>query len=367
MPPKVVVNGRFLVQPLSGMQRFAEELLTALDHLLDSDPALLESIGAPVVMVPPGDARSPPWRHLQIVQVGRHKGHLWEQVDLAIAARNSLLLNLTASGPLLHSRSVLVLHDAAIFAHPEHFSRKYLLWHRFLRPRIANRALKLGTVSHFSKSELAKWCKVPESKFVVLYDSAEHILECTPEPEVINRNGLESGRFALTVGNQSPNKNIPLAVQAFLNAAPPEWKLAVVGGGANNVFGETVNINSNRVVRLGRISDGELRALYESAGLFLFPSRYEGFGVPPLEAMSLGCPVVSSDSSAMPEVLGNAAAYFPSNDIDSFSNRIQELTAPLAPTDQFRKEGHLRAKKYTWANSAAELANLLRSMCVERT
>lgn len=359
MRSELVINGRFLTQPLSGMQRFAEELLGAFDELLTRDAALRSRVGSPRVFVPKGAVRSPRWQNITIEQVGSHTGHVWEQVDLAWAARGRMLLNLTAAGPLLHSRSIVVLHDAAIFAHPEHFSKKYILWHTFLRPRIAKRAIRLGTVSKFSRDELAKWCGVPTSKFEVIYDSAEHLLQCAPEPGVLEKNGLTPGQYALTVGNQSPNKNIALAVRAFLQAAPHEWKLAVVGGGANNVFAQTEQLDDHRVVRLGRISDGELRSLYEHSGLFLFPSRYEGFGVPPLEAMALGCPVVTSDASAMPEVLGDAAAFFRSDDLNDFCARIREVAADGELARGLVASGRARAMTFSWSNSAQHLVRLL--------
>lgn len=360
-PLPVVINGRFLTQPLSGMQRYAQELVGALDARLEAEPELRARL-RPVVLVPRGERRAPGWRHIPIRQVGRLKGHAWEQIDLAIAARKAVLLNLISAGPLAHSRSILVMHDAAVFAHPEHFSRAYRTLHRFLRPRLARRASKLVTISEFSRRELARYCGVPESAFTIIPDSAEHILAVTPDPSVLARHGLEPGRYGLTVGNQTPNKNIALAIRAFVRAAPPGWRLAVAGGGSDRIFAGGAVEDHPAVARLGRVSDGELRALYENAGLFLFPSRYEGFGVPPLEAMALGCPVLSSDSSAMPEVLGDAALYFRSDDEGDCATQIDALLGSPVRGVPLKAAGLGRAACFSWAQGGRDLASLLVSL-----
>ncbi len=353
-PRPLFINGRFLTQPLSGMQRYAGELVGALDALFESEPALGDAF-RPEVLVPQGNRREPGWRRIPIRPVGRLSGHAWEQVDLARAARGGILVNLTAAGPLLHFRSILVLHDAAVFAHPEHFSFAYRTLHRFLRPRLAKRARRLVTISEFSRRELSRWCGVAPDAFEIIGDGAAHILEVDPDASVLARHGLEPGRFALTVGNQSPNKNVALAVRAFLAAAPPGWRLAVAGGGSDRVFAASRIDDHPSVARLGRVTDEELRALYENAGMFLFPSRYEGFGVPPLEAMALGCPVISSDAAAMPEVLGDAALFFRSDDEADLARAIVALGAGTDLRSRLAMAGRARAAIHKWSDGARRL------------
>lgn len=355
---RLFINGRFLTQPLSGMQRYAGEMVSALDAILGGDAGLRARL-RPEVLVPPGERREPGWSTIPIRSVGRLKGHAWEQIELGWAARGGVLVNLSAAGPLAHGRSVLVLHDAAIFAHPEHFSLAYRTLHRFLRPRLARRAARLVTISEFSRRELAEWCGVEPEAFTVIGDSAEHIAHVAADAGILARHGLERGRYALTVGNQSPNKNIALAVRAFVAAAPEGWRLAVAGGGSDRIFGGGAVDDHASVARLGRVSDGELRALYENAGVFLFPSRYEGFGVPPLEAMTLGCPVISSDASAMPEVLGEAAVYFPSDDEAALSAAISRVIGDAALRDRLTMDGLRRASLFNWNSSATKLLKCL--------
>lgn len=358
---KVFINGRFLTQPLSGMQRYAEELLSALDAELGDSSSLGLSNVSFEVLVPQGMIRRPGWKNLRIRQIGRMKGHAWEQFELYFASRAGVLVNLTSCGPLLHRRSVLAMHDAAIFEHPEHFSLSYRTWHRFIRPKLARRACSLITISEFSRRELAKFCGVNPASFTIVPDSAEHILHVQSDDTTLQRFGLTRGAYALTVGNQTPNKNIALAISAFEMAAPDGWMLAVAGGGADKIFGQVQTEVSSRVRALGRVSDEELRALYEGAGLFLFPSRYEGFGVPPLEAMSTGCAVLSSDSSAMPEVLGDAAAYFRSDDVDDFSRCIASILKNQDEREQLIEKGRLRAASYSWKKGGGTLSQIIKN------
>lgn len=354
----IYINGRFLTQPLSGMQRYAEEMVSGLDRLATASDGSLGGRRL-VVLVPDVPHRTPGWASVRIESFGRLKGHAWEQIELAWRARGKTLLNLCAAGPLAHGRTVLVLHDAAIFAHPEHFSKAYRTLHRFLRPRLARKARRLVTISDFSRRELARYCGVPESAFQVLGDSAEHILHGGSDPAILDRYGLTPGRYALTVGNQTPNKNIALAIRAFLLASPPGWRLAVAGGGSDRIFAGTTTEEHASVSRLGRVSDAELRALYEKAGLFLFPSRYEGFGVPPLEAMALGCPVISSDASAMPEILGDAALYARCDSEEDMAAQITRLSMDDALRGQLVERGYARRKDFSWDRAATLMKDIL--------
>ena len=356
----VFINGRFLTQPLSGMQRYAQELVSALDRRLAGDPDLAAQL-RPVALVPRGARRDPCWHNITVHETGWLRGHAWEQVELAIAARSGTLINLTSAGPLAHNNSILIIHDAAIFVHPEHFASGYLTLHRFLRPRLARRARTLVTISEFSRRELAAWCGLSEAAFTVIPNSAEHILRAIPDAEILTRHGLQPGRYAFTAGNQTPNKNIALAIRAFTRVAPKGWRLAVAGGGSDRIFASDTQEHHPTVTRLGRVSDEELRALYENAGLFLFPSRYEGFGVPPLEAMSLGCPVLSSDASAMPEVLGKAAVYFRSDDEEDMAENIRRIIADPRLRARLVERGRRRAAQFAWGAGVDRLLDHLQS------
>ena len=357
----IYFNMRFLTQPLSGMQRYAEELVAALDARLVEDPGHLG--GAPVVgLLPGGVARKRDWRAIEIRRVGRLSGHAWEQVELARAARDGFLVSLAGSGPLAHPRHVLAIHDANLFVNPQFYSRRYRLWHGLLRQRLARRARALITISAFSRGELALRCGLSENRFEIVHDSAEHILGVPSDTGVLARHGLEPMRYALCVGNQSPNKNMALAIDAFTSLAPEGMRLAIAGG-SSAALASVHAREAPWLSTLGRVSDGELRALYENAAVFIFPSVYEGFGVPPLEAMTLGCPVVSSDSSAMPEVLGDDAFFFRMGDVEACAARIREVLAlDAAGRHKVAEVGRARAGRYSWDGSARRIGAMLREL-----
>lgn len=355
---QVFVNGRFLTQRPSGMQRWAEQMLVALDARLAArqSPASWEPV---VVLRPPGEGRTPPFRRIQIRTIGRRGGHLWEQTTLAREARSGVLVNLLSSGPLGHRRMVSTFHDAAVLRHPKHFSLAYGLLHRTLRPLLARRSRRLLTVSRFSAGELAETLKVGRDRFAVAPNAAEHILTAPADPGVLERQGLARGAYGLCVGNQTANKNVAAAIGAFLALDRPGLKLVIVGAGEARIFGDHALAEDPRIVSAGFLSDGELRALYENAAFLCFPSRYEGFGIPVVEAMALGCPVIASNAAAIPETAGDAALLVAPDDIEGFRAAMARVLDEPGLADDLRRRGLERARTFSWDRSAAVLEDLL--------
>lgn len=350
----VYINARFLTQPLSGVQRYAFEVLTALDTLLERCP-----VGPVIACIPAGyDVKSPPWRHIELRVLPGGKGHFWEQTTLWRASRNGLLISLGNSGPVLHPSQFLALHDANIYAIPQAFSWTYRAFHKTIRPILARRAARLITVSSFSAQELGRQLRVPASRFRIIPNSADHMLKVPADPGALKRNGLLAGRYLLSVGNQSPNKNIANLVKAHAGASGLPV-LAVIGGSANGI--SNAGLAGSQAVRvLGRVSDGALRSLYEGAMGFVFPSLYEGFGIPALEAMVLGTPVLASRTSAMPEVLGSAARYFDPMDICDIRRALAGFCAmPPSERAAMAIAGRRRAERFSWDESATSLHDMI--------
>jgi len=357
MGSAVFINGRFLTQPQSGMQRYASCLVTALDEVRAGSA---ETDRREVtLLVPKGAKALPQYRTIGVRETGVLTGHGWEQTELYWASRQGTLVSLTSTGPVLHADHVVAMHDAAIFAKPEHFGSAYRRLHTALRPVLAQRARQLITISGFSRLELARYCGVDPERFMIIPDSAEHILHVTSEPAILTRGELTPQRYFLCVGNQSPNKNIAAAVRAFEAAELDGYELAIVGTGAAKIFGTQVAVQGRGVKTLGRVNDAELRALYENAAGFLFPSHYEGFGVPPLEAMALGCPVISSASSAMPEVLGDAAVYVDADDVDGFAAAIRSMALDAGSNAGRIALGYDRSRMFSWLRGGQMLNEVL--------
>ena len=367
----VYINGRFLTQPLSGVQRYAREILTALDEQLAKSPHLQDSFGPIEVLVPrfmEGDLQPdiPNWSVLRLRQVSGARGHIWEQTSLLRASRNGVLLSLCNSGPIGHRAQVLAIHDAHIYQIPQAFAPSYRWLHRTLRPQLARRAAGLITVSDYSASTLSRYLGVAEDRFTVIPNSAEHILRHKTDSDVPARYGLKPRGYILAVGTHSPNKNLQALIQAYRSAGPNLPDLALAGGSVPGLAHQTFK-DGNRIHALGRVPDHDLRGLYEGAAAFVFPSLFEGFGIPPLEAMQLGVPVLCARTGAMPEVLGDAPIWFDPRDTGSISHALARFAAMDCSERTMRIElGRSRAAAYRWDRSAQVLVDLLTSVMLPK-
>ncbi|WP_075218218.1 glycosyltransferase family 4 protein [Mongoliimonas terrestris] len=353
------INGRFLVQKTSGVQRFAREIVREIDRAI----AGMDPSEGWCLLMPGGADRDLDLKCIDVRQVGRLKGHAWEQVDLFRAARTGTLLNLCNSGPVLHPRSVTIIHDAMVFRTPDNFSLAYRSYHQTLGRILARRSV-IGTVSDFSRTELMQFLGA-KSVFIVP-NSAEHILSIEPNDGVLGRLGLEPFRYALFIGSPTPNKNLGTAIAAFelLEASGPRF--VVVGSANQSVFGTAETASSERVLFTGRLDDEDVAGLYRAAGALVFPSRYEGFGIPPLEAMTQGCPVVASDIPAVRETCGNAALYVNPLDARGIAAAVNRVFSDDALRADLVALGRARAKHFSWAASARRVVDAVRAIGSER-
>jgi glycosyltransferase involved in cell wall biosynthesis len=346
---KYFINGRFLTQKTSGVQRFAREIVKALDKRLSSSGLRDEW----VLLAPKAAALD--LKLFSIVQrhVGHLSGHPWEQTELFAASRNGRLINLCNSGPVLHGKSLTVIHDAMIFRTPENFSPSYRLVHSTLGRVLARRG-HIATVSEFSKRELAE--TIGAKNVSVIPNSCEHMASIVPDEAVLQRLDLVAKGYVLFVGSPTPNKNILRAIEAIKLLGEKAPKFVVVGAAASAVFkADDVTPQNGRVVFTGRLSDEEIVALYANAEALLFPSLYEGFGIPPLEAMFLGCPVLSSHIEPAREVCGDAALYFDPLDPADMARCIEHLAANPDLETEMIARGHARASEFSWDRSADAL------------
>ena len=362
------VNARFLTQPTSGVQRYARQILGALDELLARDRSLAARIGPVQAFYPATTgATLPRWRMITPVALRGARGHGWEQSTLWRASRDGVLISLCNAGPLLHRRQVLTLHDANLYVIPDAFAPAYRRFHKVLRPMLARRAARLTTVSTFSAEELARCCRVAQNRFTIIPNAADHLDAIKTDVAAVRRHGLKPGGYLLTVGNQSPNKNVAKLVEAHAASDASVPPLAVVGGFVPGVARDALH-STDRVRVLGRVSDGELKALYASAWGFVWPSLYEGFGIPPLEAMWMGTPVLASDSSAMPGVLDDAAQYMNARSVRSMTAALNDFGG-MSPAvrAEWGARGIARAEEFTWIAAARRLIALASELQAPQT
>ena len=358
----IYINGRFLAQNRTGVQRYSREVVTAIDNLLQQKqcPSALRNSEWRLV-APRGAGCDLSLRQIRFCEVGRGRGHLWEQAHLGWHTRSGRLLSLANSGPVGHPRQIVVIHDAAIYNAPAGYAKTYRACHKVMDHLLAGSA-RIATVSRFSQRELAKSLRIPLDNILLAPNGADHFRAIQPDPAIFSRLQLEAGKYFVALGLSSANKNISVAIEAFTRLRRPEIKLVVIGEASGRVAGAPHFKPAAGVILAGRLNDQEVAALLRSAAALVFPSRYEGFGIPPLEAMAQGCPVLASTADAVMEVCGGAALHFHPNDVSALTRLMGKVLDEPQSVAVSRKMGHYRSSQFCWATAASSLMHALQDM-----
>jgi glycosyltransferase involved in cell wall biosynthesis len=215
------------------------------------------------------------------------------------------------------------------------------------------------TTSQFSRRELERYARIPYDAITVIPGSGEHILGLPPDETVIRRLGLRPREFILGVNSHSIHKNV-LGFARAVNLMQREDYDVVLAGGANTrIFQDGAKLPASRLRATGYLTDPELRALYQSAACFVYPSLYEGFGLPPLEAMACGCPVVVSRAASLPEVCGDAAVYCDSHDPSDIARAIDRVLADATLQEDLRRCSKERASRFSWKAAARTMLDIV--------
>jgi glycosyltransferase involved in cell wall biosynthesis len=351
-PQKLVYNGRFTNQKTTGVQRVARELISALVQLPHS--------GHVTVVVPP-QPECVPVTGAKTVKIGFGKGVIWEQLILPLFAGNNRIVNLSNSGSIFRSNQVIYMHDAAVFDTPAHFSWRFRAWYRLMFWILARTSSCVLTNSHFSRDRLAHHCGVPAERIGVVPLGADHLDPIVPDTSVLNEHALVPDRFVLAVSSMNPTKNFSRLVQAFHELNDPLIELVIVGMRNTTVFGKADDLSNvaPNIKYVGYVSDEKLKALYQNARCFLYPSIYEGFGIPPLEAMRNGCPTIVGKLAALPEVCADAALYCDPLSTKDIADKLRELLDSPQLWADLKQRGYVRADKYRWSTSADMMMKII--------
>jgi len=282
-------------------------------------------------------------------------GHAWEQLVLpARAARLGAraLLCPANLAPLAYPRSAVVIHDAAALRHPGWYSPAYARWQRLVLPAIARRAWRVITVSEFSRGELAELLRVDAA---VVPGGVDERFAPTTDPAAARRAlGLERP-YVLSVASHTARKNLAALVPAARALAADGVEVAVAGGHRPQ-FAREAGLDGLRL--LGHVDDALLPGLYAGAEAFALPSFYEGFGLPVLEAMACGTPVVAAAAGALPDTCGGAA-MLAEPDGEAFAAALTALLGDAAARERLRAAGLARAAAFSWDATARAVDALL--------
>ncbi|MES1956042.1 glycosyltransferase family 4 protein [Salinisphaera hydrothermalis] len=345
----IYVNGRVLSQPLTGVQRFSRELLRELTLLRDD-----------IVIAAPPDASDfgPLASNVEIV--GKRRGLAWEQLELPrfLRARKApFLINLGNSAPVSYFNQLVVIHDIAFLKYPAGYGRTFRWWYTALLPYLSHTARKIATVSHFSRHEIAKAYRLDPVRIGVVYNAIGGDLT-TPH-------GTEEGRSSdtfFTYASDSRLKNFDTVLAAFAKAREQvPIKLRCLSASEPHAgFIEALNtrFGEQTVVTLGRLDDNALSREYKKALGFVFVPYYAGFGLPPIEAQALDCPVLASRAGALPEVMNDSALLSAPESSTELADNMIALYQQRALAEKLTRLGRENITRFSWRKSA-EALNLM--------
>lgn len=361
------INGRFLLQPVTGVQRVARELLTAFDEMVEAG-----RIAAPRLLLPTrGDIVAPP--ELKAIcpeRVGWLSGHAWEQFDLPRFVGGEPLLCLGNTAPWLRLRlkgggCVVMVHDLSYKYFPAAYDSKFRALYGVLMPQILHRADRVVTVSAAERSAICKAYPFLSG------DSRLSFLQNGGLPDLVADKvrarplvPMEERGYGLYVGSLTRRKNaegLLRAVIAFLEAYP-EMRFVIIGANGANFEGLEFEVPAHLAERLefrGQVNDAEeIYAAYNGARFLLFPSFYEASPLPPIEAMSFGCPALVSDIPSLRERCGDAALYFQPEDEAGISAAIQSV---VEDAEEWRRLGEMarhQSARFSWRQQAEGIVAL---------
>lgn len=312
----VFVNARFLTQPITGVQRFAIELCEELIKL-DFEIKLIS---------PKNVLHTELSDRLKNKPIGKLEGHLWEQVELPkyLNSKGSpLLLNLCNTSPLFYSNSIVTLHDLAFIKHPEWFSFAFKTFYNFLIPKTIKRAKMILTVSNTVKLDIQKYFNQDSNNIHVVYNGLPLIFQ-----NANNKKTIKSNRpYFLAIGGKNPRKNLNNVLSAMQLLNNSNFDLRVVGRAETNF--NSVKIDAQeydfKIIYHTDIDDNQLQELYEGAKALIYPSFYEGFGIPPLEALNSNCPIILSDIDVFKELYKDVANFVNPTDINEIKEAIEKV------------------------------------------
>ncbi len=356
---RIGVNGRFLVAKRTGVQRAAYNLIKTLVKI-DRENEYFIFTGKDQV-------GNQDWSYDNVKVIGSNirsgesfRNHVWEQFTLPRLAKKyqvDLLHSPANMAPLFFKgRSIVHIHDLCFVVNPQWYSFSFHTLYNFVIPRLVKRATRIVTNSNNSRNDILQYCDVSAERVSLIYWAVDEMFLKNKR-----NTSVEDEDYILYVGSLEPRKNIRTLVEAYekLRERRPDitTKLVLIGG-ESPLFG-VVRLNAKKykddVLFKGFVNDNELVDYYKKARLVVYPSLYEGFGLPPLEAMASGTPVVTSNTSSIPEVVGEAALMVNPYDTDQLAETMESVLVNRELRQQLAERGFSQVQKYNWYRVARNI------------
>jgi glycosyltransferase involved in cell wall biosynthesis len=339
----LAVNARVTAFAMGGQQRVAHEIMKRLP-------------GAEAIM---------PEKPL-----GGLKGHAWEQAVLPFRAAGRVLWSPSATGPLFYAKQVVTVHDTAFFDVPEYFAPSFVRLYQALVPRLVRRVARVVTVSEYSRQQIVARTGIDAEKVEVIYNGvASHFRPYDPASILTTRAALNlPERYVLVQATSDKRKNLARTLDAWRQVAgslPEDLHLVVSGNLSRaHVFGDAsdINLDGPRIHVIGYVAEEHMGPLMSGAEAFLFASIYEGFGLPVLEAMAAGTPVITGNTTSLPEVAGDAAQLVDAHSTDGIARAILDVIQRPLLAQTLKMKGFGRAKGFTWDAAAERYAHVFRML-----
>lgn len=366
MSHPILVNGKFLRAAPTGVHRVALELVNGL--------AALQAEGAPktsgldLSIWYPADGRA----NAREVALPAHRvltpttSRVWEQVTLPLTHGSRTILNLCNVGPVAAANAITMIHDVQVHSSPQSYSAGFRFWYHLVQPVLAQRNRAILTVSEFSRQSIARVGLCPLDKIHVVHNGVDHILRHAADGRVLARARVGMRPYVLALSNTQKHKNLEVLLRAFADPQMAGLDLVLFGSATAGDFAALGLTVPDNVRFAGRVDDGELRALMEGAVALAFPSTTEGFGLPPLEAMLLGCPAVVAPCGALPEVCGQGSLYAAPHDPAAWRAQLLMLASDAGVRAHWSDMGRKQAARFTWRAASLRLAEVLQAVLAPR-